>query len=115
MKYYINKILILTIFLTILFLAKISISIKSYSNEYHCDPLNKTTYLIPSADNCTIGFREDGDSYYFGPCFDLECFIYEKKCMYALGRRRYCKGGDAHFCAFIDSGNFNNYFIVECG
>ena len=82
----------------------------------HCDPLNKSTYIIPDANNCSIGYGLDGDGYFFGPCYDiLTCLEVEEKCMFANGRDKYCLGIDSHFCSFCDSGKFINYFQVECG
>ena len=112
---------ILNIFILILYYSEIkqieSIHIKHIKyNIKHCDPLNKSTYVIPDADNCTVGYGIDGDSYFFGPCYDIySCFDYETKCMFADGRENYCLGIDSHFCSFCDSGEFVNYFQVECG
>ena len=81
----------------------------------HCNPLNKSTYVIPEANNCTVGYGIGGDSYYFGPCYNItSCFDFETKCMFADGRDNYCLGIDNHFCSFCDSGKFINYFQVEC-
>ena len=75
---------------------------------------NKSTYVIPSADYCVPKYDIGGDRYYFGPCSN-DCLLYEVNCMFANGRENYCLGRDAHLCAFIDKGIFENYFLVECG
>ena len=81
----------------------------------HCNPLNKSTYVIPEANNCTVGYGIGCDSYYFGPCYNItSCFDFETNCMFADGRDNYCLGIDNHFCSFCDSGKFINYFQVEC-
>ena len=82
----------------------------------HCNTLDRSTYLIPSADICIPNYDVGGDRYYFGPCDSLlSCLDYEEKCMFAPGRENYCIIGDGHFCALVDEGPYDNYFIVECG
>jgi len=83
---------------------------------HHCTENNRSTYLIPSSKYCIPDYDLGGDRYYFGPCTDnFDCFVHEKECMFAKGREDYCIGRDAHLCAFVDQGDFENYFLVECG
>jgi hypothetical protein len=57
-------------------------------------------WIIPSADIC------DGDAYFF---------VNVTKCTRAPGRKAYCMGRDARFCALRDAGNHTGLYEVECG
>jgi hypothetical protein len=65
-----------------------------------CDTLNKSTYIIPSADLCI------DNGYYFKNI---------TQCMYADGRDQYCIGRDGHFCGLRKKGVCKDYYQVECG
>lgn len=39
----------------------------------HCNTLDRSTYLIPSADICIPSYDIGGDKYYFGQCDSLLC------------------------------------------
>jgi len=93
----------------------ISVSSSKNLRVGHCIENDKNTYVIPSADYCVPDYDIGGDQYYFGPCHDIECLLVEEKCRFAKGREQYCIGRDGHFCAFMDKGNFTNYYLVECG
>jgi len=81
-----------------------------------CVLQNRSTYLIPSAQVCVPEFYNKMDAYLFGPCNSTtECSAILKQCMHAEGRETYCYTRDAHFCAFQSSGNYSDYYIVECG
>ena len=80
----------------------------------HCIQNNRSTYVIPSADECVPSYDVGGDYYYFGPVNIMNFLFYEYKCMFAKGRSDYCIGTDGHFCGLQDQGPFNNYFLVEC-
>ena len=96
--------------LCIIFLSGISLS-----RGYDCDPFNKTTYLIPSANFCFNEYDIGGDHYYFGPINTLNAIYLLYKCKFAVGREFYCLEQDKHFCALVDKGFFINYYMVECG
>lgn len=79
-----------------------------------CITSNKSTYIIPSAQLCIPGFKSD--AYLFGPCnMTAECDITLMACRFAKYRDKYCILNDAHFCALQSSGNYTNYYLVECG
>ena len=81
-----------------------------------CMTSNKSTYVIPSAQLCIPKFESEHDGYLFGPCnTTIECEVVLKTCRFAKRRNKYCYSRDSHFCALQGSGNYTNYYLVECG
>ena len=81
-----------------------------------CITSNKSTYIIPSAQLCIPKFESEYDGYLFGPCnTTLNCEKILKICRFALYRNDYCILNDSHLCAIQSSGNYSNYYLVECG
>ena len=81
-----------------------------------CISANKSTYIIPSAQLCIPTFETKDDGYLFGPCNTTsECELTLEDCRFAPYRDKYCFTNDAHFCALQNSGNYTNYYLVECG
>ena len=81
-----------------------------------CITSNKSTYVIPSAQLCIPEFESEHDGYLFGPCnTTADCDITLVACRFAEYRNNYCILNDAHLCAVQSSGNYTNYYLVECG
>tara|TARA_B110000971_G_scaffold109347_1_gene112010 strand:- start:3243 stop:3524 length:282 start_codon:yes stop_codon:yes gene_type:complete len=80
-----------------------------------CNQTNQSTYIIPSADICIQNYEGNEDSYFFGPSNSTNYLLIEKKCRFAEGREKYCKIKDSHFGGLRDSGDFKDYYQVECG
>lgn len=80
-----------------------------------CNRTNQSSYIIPTANVCVSNYEGIGDAYFFGPCNSTDCLLIEKKCRFAEGREKYCEINDAHFCGVRDSGDFKDYYQVECG
>lgn len=84
--------------------------------QANCITSDKSTYIIPSAQLCIPEFESEYDGYLFGPCnTTLNCEKILKICRFALYRNDYCILNDSHLCAIQSSGNYSNYYLVECG
>ena len=84
--------------------------------QANCITSDKSTYIIPSAQLCIPEFESKYDGYLFGPCnTTLNCEKILKICRFAQYRNDYCILNDSHLCAIQSSGNYSNYYLVECG
>lgn len=84
--------------------------------QANCITTEKSTYIIPSAQLCIPTFESGHDGYLFGPCnTSNQCDIILKACRFAKYRNKYCYSRDSHFCALMSSGNYTDYYLVECG
>jgi len=82
-----------------------------------CIKNNRSTYIIPSADVCSPNYSDKMDGYFFGPCTN-DTAICDKilhKCQFAEYREHYCILRDSHFCGLRTSGDYKDYYQVECG
>ena len=78
---------------------------------------NHSTYIIPSADICSPNYSDKMDGYFFGPCSNdtVNCNKILYKCQFAEYRSNYFILNDSHFCGLRTSGDYIDYYQVECG
>ena len=82
-----------------------------------CITNNHSTYVISEAQLCIPNFSNKIDGYLFGPCNNdiMDCNLTLHNCRFAKNRNKYCFSRDGHFCSLKGSGNYSNYYQVECG